>query len=68
VGITLDGQIGPYALTGPDDALAQVWPLLTLGTAFGAGSRTSLGYGGYHLSALTAMEDVGGGRRSVENV
>jgi hypothetical protein len=68
VGIPLDGQIGPYALTGPDDALAQVWPLLTLGTAFGAGSRTSLGYGGYHLSALTAIEGVGGGRRSVEKV
>lgn len=67
LGIPLDGSVGPYALFGPQGALASLWPLLVLGTAFGAGTRTSLGFGGYHLSVLTPDLTAQTGR-SVENV
>jgi hypothetical protein len=64
-GIPLDGYRGPYALSGPAEMMARVWPLLALGTAVGAGTRASLGFGGYRLSLLGGAGVEG---RSVENL
>jgi hypothetical protein len=48
--MTLGGVLGRWALHGPSDTLAQLWPWLWLGQWLHVGKNATMGMGGYTLA------------------